>query len=358
MEAARRIPLAVDPARRRTLKERLESLRALAVSGSIPVDWARQAEPLLRGRAFSDSQKRLARLYIQLADGKIDLETAKIAITALRKLAVRRPPPRPDEDSPPPAEPGDTGRPGPFRYATSRALPHLRLVLVQAPALGTFRMGYNGGKYDEKLEHHASLTQDFFLSETELTFRQLRAVLDDWALHQPFATRSDDYPATNLTFELATKFCRRLSELDGVTYRLPTEVEWEYACRAGTLALFGCGDRDESLKSHAVWGQSKADVVGPRATPPRKPNRFGLYDMHGNAAEMTSSPHLPYPHCPAAAHRFRGETYIVVRGGSYLDTDAACLRATIRVPFRRNARAPHIGFRVLRPADDVGVGDR
>ena len=347
-EVARQIPLAVDPGRRRTLKARLESLRALAVDGKIPLSWAQEAERLLRGRAFTDAQKKAARVYVQLADGKIDLETAKIAITALRRQPIPAPAPGPRPQSPRPQGGAVVPRPG--QHLQSRSIPSLRLVLVRAPDGGVFRMGYNGGKDDEKLEFGAELTHSFFLSETEITFGQFRAIMGQRCVRQPFAMRTDQHPITNLSFELATKFCQRLGKLDGVTYRLPTEAEWEYACRAGSTSLFGCTDEGEDLKSYAVWDQRRADVVGPRASPPRKPNRFGLFDMHGNAAEMTCSAHLPYPHCPAPAYRFRGETYTVVRGGSYLDSDEACLRASIRVPLRRSAAAPHIGFRILRAA--------
>ena len=178
---------------------------------------------------------------------------------------------------------------------------------------------------------------------------------------------SAGYPAINMTQFAANKYCQWLSAWTGHYYRLPTEAEWEYACRAGSTNRYSFGEDETQLVNYAWFelnSSSKYQRVGRK-----KPNAWGLYDMHGNVSEWTLDgydansygaiadlvvgPYVrgtkPYPH--------------VVRGGSWLD-DAARLRSASRqfsrpkwkeadssLPksFWHLVEADFVGFRIVRP---------
>ena len=177
----------------------------------------------------------------------------------------------------------------------------------------------------------------------------------------------DGYPAINMTQHAANKYCQWLSALTGQYYRLPTEAEWEYACRAGTTNRYSFGDDEKRLGEYA-WFERNSDYKYQKVGR-KKPNPWGLYDMHGNVAEWTLDGYnagayamfpdgaldpfvrgtRPYPH--------------VVRGGSWKD-DPAKLRSASRqfsVPKWKEAdttlprsawhmvEADFVGFRIVRP---------
>jgi formylglycine-generating enzyme required for sulfatase activity len=131
----------------------------------------------------------------------------------------------------------------------------------------------------------------------------------------------------------AVEFCRRLSKQEGVEYRLPTEAEWEYACRAGTTTAYSFGDGDAKLGQYAwydknAWdiGEGYAHRVGQKL-----PNRWGLYDMHGNVQEWCQDWYGPYgsekvvsdPAGPAEGGRR------VLRGGSF-SNQSSFVRSALR----------------------------
>ncbi len=150
----------------------------------------------------------------------------------------------------------------------------------------------------------------------------------------------------------AVMFCTKLSQREGKTYRLPTEAEWEYACRAGTTTRFSFGDSVSSLGDHA-WFNENALLVGQQYAHPvgqKKPNPWDLYDMHGNVYEWCSdwykreyysnSPNVD-PKGPSS------RTERSLRGGSWLFAEHY-LRCSYRSGFDPGFRGARIGFRIVR----------
>jgi formylglycine-generating enzyme required for sulfatase activity len=153
---------------------------------------------------------------------------------------------------------------------------------------GTFTM------VDRDNAPEVTLTQPFYLGVTEVTNAQWRAVMGS----VPSKCKDDDCPVEQVSWKEAVSFCEKLSSLSaeraaGRVYRLPTEAEWEYACRAGTTTAYSFGD-DDSLLGDFAWFEDNADdrihPVGQKRS-----NAWGLYDMHGNVWEWCSDWYGDYP---------------------------------------------------------------
>ena len=175
------------------------------------------------------------------------------------------------------------------------------------------------------------------------------------------------YPAISMTQHAASKFCEWLTAQTGHYYRLPTEAEWEYACRAGTTTAYSFGDDPSELDDYA-WYVDNSDYsyhpVGKK-----KPNPRGLFDMHGNVREWTLDAYLPnYENHPEEALNplaLSPKRYPrVTRGGDW-DSDPEDLRSAARLPSSKawkvtdpqdpkslwyHTDIPKLGFRVIRPA--------
>ena len=128
----------------------------------------------------------------------------------------------------------------------------------------------------------------FCMGVTEVTQAQWKAVMgtDPWK-GKTKVKEGDDYPACYVNWNEAVLFCRKLSRSAGATVRLPTEAEWEYACRAGTTTRYSFGDSELELGDYAWYDENAEDVDEGCAHPVarKKPNAWGLYDMHGNVSE-------------------------------------------------------------------------
>jgi formylglycine-generating enzyme required for sulfatase activity len=214
--------------------------------------------------------------------------------------------------------------------------------LVSLPA-GEFWMGSAdgaGARADETPRHRVRLTRPFSLGACEVTAGQYARVLGRAAEGDP------DLPAVNVSWDDAVAFCRALSALPdekaaGRIYRLPTEAEWEYACRAGTTTAYHTGDHLSSRQ--AQFGQAGPWAVGQGA-----PNAWGLYDLHGNVWEWCFDAYTAdyYRHAPPADPRgLSGGPTRVLRGGGW-DAPAADCRSAARRAARPGMRHPAVGFRV------------
>ncbi len=188
--------------------------------------------------------------------------------------------------------------------ASDEIVNSIGMKLVYIPA-GSFMMGsghpatqlaeeYSEGQgrfEDEFPQHPVRLSRGFWMGQTEVTQGQYTAVMNarPWS-GKAYVQEDADSPAVYVSWDDAVEFCRKLSQLEGTTYRLPTEAEWEYACRAGTTTRFSFGDSDLPLGDYA-WFNGNADQVGQdyaHRVGLKKSNPWGLYDMHGNVFEWCS----------------------------------------------------------------------
>jgi formylglycine-generating enzyme required for sulfatase activity len=142
------------------------------------------------------------------------------------------------------------------------------------------------------------ITRPFYLATTEVTVGQFRTfveanpkhALDDERWKDPGFTQADDYPVVYISWRNAADFCAWLSKTEGREYRLPTEAEWEYACRAGRSGTRYCfGDDAAQLEQYAWYG--RPSDPGTRAVGQKRPNDWGLFDMHGNVWEWCQDYH-------------------------------------------------------------------
>jgi formylglycine-generating enzyme required for sulfatase activity len=239
--------------------------------------------------------------------------------------------------------------------------------LVYIPA-GSFMMGSNRSaaqlakEYDkdesdfadEFPQHQVRISKGFWMGQTEVTQGQYKSVMnaEPWSRY-PLVQKSANNPAVWVTWEDAAAFCRKLSQREGKTYRLPTEAEWEYACRAGTTTQFSFGDSDSSLGDYA-WFAGDAPVTQQYAYPvgQKKPNPWGLYDMNGNVSEWCSDYYDKDYYSISPSVDPKGPLYEALgshslRGG-FWHNDASYLRSSNRRGSGIVNRSNFIGFRVVR----------
>ncbi|GCL47969.1 formylglycine-generating enzyme family protein [Microcystis aeruginosa] len=256
------------------------------------------------------------------------------------------------------------------------------LTMVAIPG-GTFLMGSPGEKDDDKSEkpQHLVSVSAFYLSQTLITRAQWRFVAHlpregkDLDPDPAEFKESDNNPVERVSWYDAIEFCARLSRHTGKNYRLPSEAEWEYACRAGTTTPFHFGETITgelaNYVSSTVYQQEKAKKSPNKTTPVRSypPNAFGLYDMHGNVWEWCLDPwHGDYQGAPPTDGSVWDETNndnryqnslnsinklltddrkCVLRGGSWFNDPNYCRSAFRDFYNRRGNNDYYLGFRVV-----------
>ena len=204
---------------------------------------------------------------------------------------------------------------------------------------------------DEFPRHRVTISQDFRLGVTAVTQSEWQSVMNT----QPWSGEKNvkegtDYPATYVSWDDAVEFCRKLSAKEGVTYRLPTEAEWEYACRAGSESMYSFGDSPELLEEYAWFDENARDIDEKFAHRVRqkRPNAWGLHDMHGNVWEWCSDWYDCYQSSPQVDPGGPASGSLRVdRGGSWYDFARGC-RSAHRDRGTPDYRHDILGFRVLR----------
>ena len=229
---------------------------------------------------------------------------------------------------------------------------------------GTFTMGSpkdeRGRDYSER-QHKVTLTRGFYMQTTEVTQGQWLAVMGTrpWIINRgsnkgkpKSEVREDPECAVSwVTWNMCQEFIQKLNEMEGVNkYRLPTESEWEYACRAGSSTKFCFGDGYDMLGDYA-WYSENAGRVKERYAHKvggKKPNQWGLYDMHGNVKEWCEDLYGNYPFGHAVDPTGPSEgSKRVVRGGEWNGGRIHC-RSANRSSDRPNGWDFNLGFRVAR----------
>jgi formylglycine-generating enzyme required for sulfatase activity len=200
-----------------------------------------------------------------------------------------------------------------------------------------------------------TLTRGFWLSAYAVTQDHWRAVIG----HDLSGHVGPDLPVENVSWEDCGEFCRRLAAEEGQHYRLPTEAEWEYACRAGTPTPFFWGATLATdlanYNGELVYGPGTQGVWRRRPVPVWEfpPNAWGLYQMHGNVWEWCADFLAPYPESPQTdpTGPTAGEER-VLRGGAWYVHPNRC-RSSFRVGYSSSSRADVFGCRlVVEPGPD------
>ncbi|WP_017714841.1 SUMF1/EgtB/PvdO family nonheme iron enzyme [Kamptonema formosum] len=208
---------------------------------------------------------------------------------------------------------------------------NLEMVYI---AGGTFQMGSADGEgsRDERPRHQVTV-KAFFLGKYPITQEQWQAVMGN----NPSDYKGAKRPVENVSWNDAVEFCSRLSQKTGTTYRLPSEAEWEYACRAGTTTPFHFGETITpdlvNYNGNNPYGSAPKGLYRQETTPVGSfpPNAFGLYDMHGNVWEWCSDPwHGSYQGAPSDGSSWEasGNDNRVHRGGSWGNRAVLCRSAS------------------------------
>ncbi|MHC4574118.1 MAG: SUMF1/EgtB/PvdO family nonheme iron enzyme [Planctomycetota bacterium] len=208
---------------------------------------------------------------------------------------------------------------------------------------------FMGGELDEQPVHRVTISKPFYMSATEVTNAQYEQFDPS---HRKFRGRKglsneDDEAVVNVSWHDAMAFCKWLSRKEGRPYRLPTEAQWEYACRAGTTTRFNTGDTLPKVYHKAQKHKSRPDKVSTRigVTPP---NAWGLHDMHGNVEEWCYDWYGPYePGQQTDPVGRKTGLWKVVRGGSH-NVYPKSLRSANRMSTLPEDKHWLIGFRVVQ----------
>ncbi len=334
-EAAKFIDETLDEATRKYVPAAAKPLEeAPELACNALGDWYRGLADQTTAPASKGAMLRRAKAYYERFLGlhKADDLARTGAALMLKKI----------EDALAKLGPAGEGKSGPSTLALNLGKGvTMKLVRIRP---GKFIMGSpdseEGRKDNEGPQHEVTISRAFYMGVTEVTQAQYEAVMGT----NPSNFKGPTNPVEQVSWKDATEFCRKLSEKTHKTVRLPTEAEWEYACRAGSKTRFCSGDADEGVGDYAWHNANSAGTT--HAVGQKKPNAWGLYDMHGNLWEWCQDCHRKYeagavrdPTGPASGPDR------VHRGGSWYDYLQFC-RSKYRFWDSPDRRDRVIGFRV------------
>ena len=247
------------------------------------------------------------------------------------------------------------------------------MEFISIPA-GSFTMGSpekEEGRSDNEKQVPVTITRAFELGKTVVTQKQWIEVMgttpwkaadedadederDEYNDEPPPTPEGDNYPAVSVSWDDATEFCKKLTALEqnsgklsaNQTYRLPTEAEWEYACRAGTTTAYSCGNAESSLGEYAWYDDNSDSELHEVAT--KKPNPWGLFDMHGNVWEWCED---WYEESLSGGNDPKGPSAgsdRVLRGGRWAYDASDCRSACRSISSSPTYRGNYYGFRIVR----------
>jgi formylglycine-generating enzyme required for sulfatase activity len=225
---------------------------------------------------------------------------------------------------------------------------------------GEFLMGtpYEGDSLrdhfeDEEPQHRVTISKPFYMGTTEVTQVQWKAMMGE----NTNDFKGDNLPVEGVSWNDCRKFLDKVSKREGKTFRLPTEAEWEYACRAGTATPFAFGETISASEANYNGSLDRDVEKGKRINRQKtmpvasfKPNAWGLYDMHGNVEEWCQDFYVEdyYKNSPAADPSGPDNgTRRVVRGGSWMKRPGACRSAFRLANFGPNNKMFDLGFRIV-----------
>lgn len=263
--------------------------------------------------------------------------------------------------------------------ATSNVDVHMNYMgFVEIPG-GTFSMGSETGEEDERPEHTVTVNP-FLMHSTEVTQFQAKRLLQYYNILNlnekdflelkesviNYFTDDPTHPATNIKWSFIARMCNKMSEMDGLDscysadlrvcditkngYRMPTEAEWEYACRAQTDTQYSSGNTAEDL-GKVGWFEENTHII--REVGMKEPNAWGLYDMHGNAWEWCFDSYAASYYSRSPEDNPMGPGYVlsvVIRGGSFESPADQC-RSSSRHSSDRSIFVTPIGTRIVRSLD-------
>ena len=278
-----------------------------------------------------------AEAYLQRAEESREGDPRVLA--ALDELRQSKAAPRPTATARPVQQTGSSGTP-------RRITNSIGMEFVLIPA-GSFDMGSNNGDSDEKPVHRVTISKPFYMQTTEMTQGQWQRVMGDNPSY--YSSCGSNCPVEQVSWNDVQEFIRKLNAMEGGNkYRLPTEAQWEYAARAGSATAYYFGNGSNQLGQYAWYGSNSGRKTHPVAG--KKPNRWGLYDMHGDVWEWcsdwygenyySSSP-TKDPQGPSSGDKR------VLRGGCCYDI-AGRLRSAIRLRVNPDSRINYFGFRLTR----------
>ncbi|MCP4698201.1 MAG: formylglycine-generating enzyme family protein [Gammaproteobacteria bacterium] len=215
---------------------------------------------------------------------------------------------------------------------------------------GKFRMGdiQGTGRNDEKPVHEVSVSA-FAIGRYPVMFEEYERFSEAVGRKKPHDNHwgRGRRPVINILWRQAAAYCEWLSEQTGHRYRLPTEVEWEYACRAGAETAYCFGDDEGRLAEYAWYRNNSNKKTHPVGE--KKPNAWGLYDMHGNVWEWTCSEYTDKYNGKESrcANDIYSGSLVSLRGGSWGDASGG-LRTAYRGKDRPLTRDDDLGFRLAR----------
>jgi len=266
----------------------------------------------------------------------------------------------------------------------------IKMTLVKVPA-GSFAMGSNSETPMEAPMSKVTIAKSFYMGATEVTLEQYKqfdpkyqnGVYDmhykDQVKRGYYMDTSGKFPVIRVSWKKAMEYCAWLSKKTGKKVTLPTEAQWEWACRGGSDTMLSFGDKDTdfgkfanladvTVKEMAVRGVNPKPIKNPKPdvdyelkdarfndgvlhladVAKYEPNAWGLHDMHGNVAEWTRSQYKAYPYNDADGRNAAGEagTKRVIRGGSWHDRQHRS-SSSFRLGYPDWQKVYHVGFRVI-----------